>query len=124
MRLQAAERGFEMRFLGLALGMTKVRQQHLAVEHDRGIGGEYEIRQAIDRRHEINVGAKVEQAAMKARPLPVRRGGERGFLARPAARIHPRIDAVDDAEMLRPAHQEVRFGLRICCWCRHPVVPR
>ena len=110
MRLQRTEGGFEMSLFALALWMAEARQQHLAIEHDRAIGGEHEIRQTAYRRYEFDRGAERDQLAMQRLPLP-RGGGVGALVARPTRRIHPRIDGIADRKMVRPAHQEPRLWL-------------
>ena len=68
-RLQRAECGFEMRLLAAALRVAEARQQHLAVEHDGGVGGEHEIGQARRGRNELDRCAKLQQLAMQRRPF-------------------------------------------------------
>src|SRR5258708_3698455 len=106
-RLQRSKGCFEMRFLALTLRMPEARQQCLAIEHDGRIRGEDEIGQAGDGRDQLDRRAELHQFAMQRRPFALRRGVRAG-IARPAHRVHPRIDGVADREVLGPAHQETR----------------
>ncbi len=67
-----AERCLVMRLLLPALRIAKARQQRLAVEHDRGIGREDEIRNAGGRRHELD--RRAEESQRLAQPVPFAMG--------------------------------------------------
>src|SRR5262249_16180682 len=57
------------------------------------------------RRHELDGRAELLELAIERVPLAY--GGSMGALvARPALRVHPRIDGVADREVLGPAHQQ------------------
>jgi len=94
-----------MPFLPLPLLMAEAHQQRLAVEHDGRVRGEDEIGQAGDGLNQLDRGAEREQRAVQRCPFALRRGMRAG-VAGPAPRVHPRIDAVADREVLGPAHQE------------------
>ena len=70
--LQRTECRLEVRLLALALRMAEARQQHLAVEHHRGVGGEHQIGHAGRRRHEFDRGAELQELAIERGPFAVR----------------------------------------------------
>ena len=127
-RLQRAERGLEMRLLAAPLRMAEPRQQHLAVEHDGGIGGEYQIGQAAAPAAPARSSAPSPASVRwSAAPFAAREASTSAALSRAQlCRVHPRIDGVDDPEMLRPAHQETRASVgmyRCSSPCRDHVRP-
>ena len=133
--LQRPERGIEDRLLVAPFAMAEARQHRFAVEHDRGIGSEDQIRQGRHRIERIDLGAEPFDDAAEAVPLqlgtPVQILGAAG----PIGRVHPGIDAVADREEARRAHQKARlrrFSLSarrvdvhrlfvVVLWLRNPV---
>ena len=103
-RLQGAEAGRDYRLLAPAFGMEKTSQDGLAVQHDRGVGGEHEIGKAWLGLDGFDCGVSREQRAVEAGPLPCGRSMQQLAAVGPGARIHPGIDAVGDRKILRAAH--------------------
>ena len=107
-----------MRFLAAALRMAEAGEQGGAVEHHRRVRGEHQVEKVRRGRHDLDRGAEIGQHAMKRGPFLARFAGERTVVARPARRVHPRIDGVRHREMIRRAHQET--GLRLVGHRLHP----
>ena len=58
-RLQALERGHEMRFFAATFGVAEAGDERLAVEHDAGVGGEHQIGLAGHGGDRVDDGAAV-----------------------------------------------------------------
>ena len=108
-RLQGPKTALERFLLAAALRMTETRQHRLAVEHDRSIRREYQIREVRRRRHQLDGGAETGKRPMERRPFPPRGIDQNLAFARPARWVHPRVDDVVDREMIGPTHQKARI---------------
>ena len=89
----------EMPLFALAFGMTEAREQRPAIEHHRGVGGEYHVRQPGHAGHDLKPrpgSAKRCDELAEAAPG----GGEmaRGIRG-PGAGPHPRVDRIGHREM-------------------------
>jgi hypothetical protein len=90
--------------------MAKARKQRLAVEHDRRIGREHEIRKVGLRIDELDCRAECEKGVVQRKPLLLGFLVKRAGAALPAFRVHPGIDAVAHRVVKRWTHQEAGFG--------------
>src|SRR5262249_20106967 len=120
LRAQLPEGAGEDRLLSFAFRMAEARQQRLAIEHDGGVGRKHEIGKLWDRIDEFDRCSFAAELVVKRVPLSICRPPQIVPGARPALRIHPRIDAIADGEILRAAHQKARPRLRVYRVAPHP----
>jgi hypothetical protein len=94
------EPGREHRSLGLALGVTEVRGHERGAGDQAGVRGEDEVRHVLGRFHRHDLGARGPHVRGQGVPL---RSGSLDVDAH--LRVHPGVDLVEDAEVLRWAHE-------------------
>ena len=97
---QALELLAPVRLLPLPLGMVKVAQHRPVVPEHRRVGREDHVGQPRNRPGQLDFDAKLEVLPVERVPLLL--GQRMVDLDRD---VHPRVDLVFDAEMVRPAHQ-------------------
>src|SRR5262249_3984869 len=88
--------------------------------HEGGVGGEEEWGKAVWRLDGLDVRAVGAERAEQSLPLACGGRVQRLAALAPGGRIHPRIDAVGDSEMLRPGHQETRPQIKLF-FSGHPL---
>ena len=90
---------------GCALRVRELRAVGDAVDDEAAVGGVDHVGQAVDRVDELHVVAEADVGVVQH--LPLREGERRvGGLGG----VHPRVDPVDDGEVLGAAHEHAASG--------------
>src|SRR5258706_2325736 len=101
---------FEMLFLTSPLLEPKITANELVSNHQAGVCGEHHVGQFLLRRDHFDFAAERLELVMKSLPL-----GASQLRQRILSAVHPRIDLVFDAEIIRRAKEQLghaRFPLR------------
>ena len=96
------------------LGLEITRQQHLAVQHHRTVGGKHQVGQPAHRRFDHNLRAQRLVLGLERGPAAARILRQPPGIKRPLGRVHPGVDGVTHFKKIGRAHQQLRRAGGVC----------